>query len=391
MTGSIPAVIGDLPRLWHLGKTFSTDIYKRGTLDKLKRADLSENNFTGELPVAAFAKLKKLAKFHIHQTGRGGTGITGKLPSFAENTELHLLDLSSNTMTGTIPSDFLSGVKGDRFEMEVDISFNGFTGTVPAELNRFNKMKLNAIRTKITEVDGALCGMRDWWNGEVGLVADSDRDESGCDAILCPKGTYNEFGRAKSGPGGACIDCSGGEYAGQTTCEGTTATDDNEEYNQDKKILDKLYVETGGKNWTGADAWGKGGGVCTYEGVTCVVNDGPNKNEGVKSIDLAGFGLVNTIPSEIWQLSSLESIYFGNNVVDLSFKDINKAKKIKHIAIASADVHSLEGISGAPETLKVVSKRFPFQLSSLVSYCADLLCSFASRRICLTRLTSSSK
>lgn len=346
---------------------------------------MSENDFTGELPVAAFAKLKKLAKFHIHQTGRGGAGITGKLPSFAENTELHLLDLSSNTMTGTIPTDFLSGVKGDRFEMEVDISFNGFTGTVPAELNRFSKMKLNAIRTEITKVDEALCEMRDWWNGEVGLVADSDRDESGCDAILCPKGTYNKFGRAKSGPGGRCLDCKGGEYAGQTTCDGTEDTDDNVDYNKDKKILDKLYVETGGKNWTGADAWGRGGAVCTYEGVTCVTNDGTNGNEDVKSVNLTGFGLVNTIPSEIWQLSSLESVYFSDNVVDLSFEDISQAKKIKHIAISSADVHSLKGISGAPETLKTVSKSFSFLLSSLVSYCADRLASFASKGISLTR------
>lgn len=322
---------------------------------------MSENDFTGELPVAAFAKLKKLAKFHIHQTGRGGSGITGSLPSFVENTELHLLDLSSNTMKGTIPSDFLSGVKDGRFEMEVDISFNGFTGTVPAELNRFSKMKLNAIRTKITKVDEALCGMSDWWNGEVGLVADSDRDESGCDAILCPKGTYNEFGRAKSGPGGACLDCDGGKYAGQTTCDGTTDTDDNEEYNQDKKILDKLYVETGGKNWTGADNWGQGGAVCSYEGVTCV--DGSDKNEGVKSIDLAGFGLVNTIPSEIWKLSSLESVVFSDNVVDLSFEDIGQANKIRNITISSADVHSLKGISKAPATLRHVSKRF-YSLSS---------------------------
>ena len=52
----------------------------------------------------------------MHQSGRGGPGITGKLPSFKEQTMLHMLDLNSNAMTGSIPSDFLSGIENvDQF------------------------------------------------------------------------------------------------------------------------------------------------------------------------------------------------------------------------------------------------------------------------------------
>jgi len=73
--------------------------------------DFSENDFTGHLPTDAIRKLLDLQKFHVHQSGKIGDGITGKLPSFKEETLLHMLDLNSNSMTGSIPSDFLSGVE----------------------------------------------------------------------------------------------------------------------------------------------------------------------------------------------------------------------------------------------------------------------------------------
>ena len=72
--------------------------------------DFSENDFSGPLPANAIAKLLDLQKFHVHQSGKLGSGITGQLPSFKEQKLLHMLDLNSNSMTGSIPSDFLSGV-----------------------------------------------------------------------------------------------------------------------------------------------------------------------------------------------------------------------------------------------------------------------------------------
>jgi hypothetical protein len=73
--------------------------------------DFSENDFSGHLPTEAIAKLVNLQKFHVHQSGRGGPGIIGKLPSFKEQTKLHMLDVNSNAMTGSIPSNFLSGIE----------------------------------------------------------------------------------------------------------------------------------------------------------------------------------------------------------------------------------------------------------------------------------------
>ena len=75
---------------------------------------------TGVLPAESIAKLVNLEKFHVHQTGRGGTGIIGKPPLFKEQTKLHMLDINFNTMTGSIPYDFLSGIVDATQLMEVE-------------------------------------------------------------------------------------------------------------------------------------------------------------------------------------------------------------------------------------------------------------------------------
>ena len=82
--------------------------------------DFSENDLTGHLPTVAIQKLVKLEKFHVHQSGRGGDGIIGQLPAFDRQPKLHMLDINSNQMTGSIPSNFLSGVEDVDQLMEIE-------------------------------------------------------------------------------------------------------------------------------------------------------------------------------------------------------------------------------------------------------------------------------
>lgn len=109
-----------MTKLWHVGKDVlplniesdpKTLCLPCSLSFRFNTLDFSENDFSGHLPTEAIAKLVNLQKFHVHQSGRGGPGITGKLPSFKEQTKLHMLDLNSNAMTGSIPSNFLSGVE----------------------------------------------------------------------------------------------------------------------------------------------------------------------------------------------------------------------------------------------------------------------------------------
>lgn len=206
-------------------------------------------------------------------------------------------------------------------------------------------MRFDASKNQITAVSTDLCSLTGWWNGEVGKVIDAGGN--GCDAILCPKGTYNDYGRAKSGNSGQCLSCPDGPYAGATSCAGVTDDSDNLE----KRVLDKLYIETGGKNWTKGDNW-EDGPICNYEGITCST-EGDNVNEGVVEIDLAGFGLINVIPTEIYQLPSLRVVDFSNNIVDMEFDGIGNADNLEEILINDADLTQLDGISNAPALKKV--------------------------------------
>ncbi|KAL7553700.1 hypothetical protein ACHAWF_017020 [Thalassiosira exigua] len=350
LKGTIPTEIGLIPTLWHI--------------------DFSENDMTGTIPAGAIKKLPELAKFHIHQSGRSGDGITGKLPSFAEQTKLKLLDVSSNMMTGSIPADFLSGVTDTDELMEIDIGYNQFTGQVPDSLKRFTNMRFEAVKNRISGVAPGLCSSRGWFNGEVGKVI--DQGGNGCAAILCPKGTYNDYGRARSNNDGDCLDCPTNQYAGSTGCDANgDGVVDDVTANLEKNILDKLFISTGGKNWTkGGDSWADGP-VCGYEGVTCISGD-TSANEGVTEINVAGFGLTSEIPTQIYQLPMLKKVDFSNNAVDLGFDGIASATKLEWIYIDDADLVEVSGVSDAPALTKLHIARNSFPDGTIPSELYDI-------------------
>jgi hypothetical protein len=223
------------------------------------------------------------------------------------------------------------------------IGYNQLEGVIPGTLSRFTNMRLFAMKNKIEKVGEKLCNLTGWLNGEVGKIIEAGGD--GCDAILCPKGTFNSYGRATSGGDGACKSCPGGEFAGATGCIGITDENDDLE----KRILDKLFIETGGVNWTKKENW-ETGPVCTYEGIKC---SGNNTNEGVEEINLAGFGLISNIPTQIYTLPYLKKLNISNNVVDLRFDGIFNAVNLEEIHMVLADLTSVEGISSAPSLKRV--------------------------------------
>ena len=92
--------------------------------------------------------------------------------------------------------------------------------------------------------------------------------------------------------------------------------------------------------------------MCSYEGVTCTADDA-NMNEGVEEINLAGFGLISNITTQIYQLPFLKKVDFSNNVVDLSFDGIEDAIKLEVILMSDADLKTVYGISGALSLTKV--------------------------------------
>ena len=250
----------------------------------------------------------------------------------------------------------------------VSIGFNQLTGTIPALLQRFTNMHFSAVKNRFTGVDSQLCNQRGWWSGDVGNVI--DRGDDGCDAILCPKGTFNEYGRARSGSGGRCSACAGSGYAGAVACDniasggggGSDAGGDafdlsgldglvpEASIDPEKQILDKLYYATGGPDWVkGGDGW-TDGPVCEYYGVTCTAD-----GQHVAELNFVGFGLIASITSGIYQLPELRKLDFSQNEVDLSFDGIAAATKLEEIVMKDADLTSVDGIDKAPNLKRVSS------------------------------------
>ena len=89
MTGEIPTEIGKLSSL-HL-------------------LELSENKLIGPLPIE-MNNMEMLETLSIESVTRHSAGISGPLLSFANMPNIREINFGSNSLTGTIPSDFLNSV-----------------------------------------------------------------------------------------------------------------------------------------------------------------------------------------------------------------------------------------------------------------------------------------
>jgi Leucine-rich repeat (LRR) protein len=113
ITGSIPSEIG-----W---------------LKSLKILDLSENDITGTLP-STLNKLSSLIEFHMSCFTRSEGCISGNLLRFSELSNLKLLNLGGNNIAGSIPYDFL---QSSSKVQKVTLTSNKLTGTIPSSFSTF--------------------------------------------------------------------------------------------------------------------------------------------------------------------------------------------------------------------------------------------------------------
>ena len=101
----------------------------------------------------------------------------------------------------------------------------------------------------------------------------------------------------------------GNIYFGQSTCPLEFL-----EENSEVRILDSLFMETGGRYWLKAhNNWTKAGiPICNREGILCGWNPA-NMNSGVTEIRLDGFGLKGSLPTDVFQLPLLRRLMVSNN------------------------------------------------------------------------------
>jgi len=365
VVGSIPAEIGSLKKLEDLNlygnKLTGSLPTEMGLLSNLVTLDLSENSFLGTLSNRMVNKWKSIIKLHIHSS-KDDTGFTGALPAMNELPKLTELSLDQNQFTGQIPSNFLTNIEDKTTLITVQLNGNKLTGKVPGTLKDFTKMDLSLQNNEITSIDAALCGLKDWMNGEVGIMMETDTMDP-CDAILCPAGKFTPYG--KSAKGIMCVDCDNktytAEYLGSNWCGPDLETD--------MPMLSLLYKKTAGRYWKNQQNWTKAGVPhCYWEGVTCSETpDGP-----VTELNLFNFGLVGTIPDSIFKLTKLKLLSLSRNAIDMSFSKLDDAESLVTLKISDTSIRSLDDLDKAGELVTEIhlagndlTGTFPFSVTSL--------------------------
>jgi Leucine-rich repeat (LRR) protein len=309
-----------------------------GLLTNLVLLELSENGFTGTLP-SELELLTSLRTLSIHQV-ISQDGLRGKLLPFTGLTQLTSLLLEGNFLSGVLPPDFLKhSSKGDS-RIEVRLSDNNFRGVVPHEwADRFSNLFIELTGNEIVGLHDSWCTEQDWMDG---AVAEFD-----CDAILCPAGTYNPYGRRQSADL-KCLDCpQGGHILGSRECESSGGSEGPKP--SSAIALKELYYFTGGALWRNNTGWKHLSDYCRgWYGVTCDISG------GIVKIDLSNNEMSGTLPSSIFKLPSLRELNLGNNpALSCSFEGIDQSRSLEIINFDNVRLSTLQGLSQS-STLKEI-------------------------------------
>jgi Leucine-rich repeat (LRR) protein len=351
LQGSLPTQIGYLSQLTQLflyGNNMTGELPSEiGLLGNLEIFTLAENQFTGTIP-ATVEKMSSLHSFSLHNAA-----LTGTLPVFRNIPFLTEVFLDNNQLEGTIPRQFLDKSVILYEHVHVGLSYNNLTGAVPPDLERFTFLELDLVGNQMTEIPEEICQsvIGSWMSGLV--------EHYGCDAIVCAIGTYNQDGRQSNddSPCLACPNGTGSPYLGATSCNG-------EKDMSELDIIVDLYVSLRGSAWVQKSGWAEfddllssativqpdAVNVCSFHGITC------NANKSIEEIKLSNNGLIGTVPTTIFQLSSLTTLDLSRNAATVTPEGLSalaRAGTVSKLHIASTHSIDLTGI-GAANSLRVL-------------------------------------
>lgn len=377
LTGRIPNLIGALDslevlRMYHNKLTGQLPA-ALGDLSNLHELNLAQNNFEGTIPPdlndlthLRFLSLQREGGIlgtddvglNYGDSSARGPGLTGPLPAFDKLPSLYELYLGLNSLTGSIPANFLDGLEETAADIKVDLTSNQLTGTIPGSLSQFDDLSLFVADNEITGIADVLCSKSGWMNGDVGQFQ--------CDGILCPAGTFNAFGR-KSARATTCLTCSSGssEILGSFSCLSQVEQQEDSE----RGILEKVYKQMNGDNWLDSTNWmDDEASICTWFGIQCVSDENPS----IVSIDLSNNRLLNSLVTEIFKLPNLQTLNLNKNDIQVSLLGIQNATNLAYLDVSETNLLSLSGVSAA-SNLRVLRAEgnnvtvFPDEVVNLVN------------------------
>lgn len=330
LKGSIIKELTELEQVYASNNEFVGTIPSEfGLLSKLQKLDLAENKLSGSIPFT-FNALTGLTRLSL-QGQKSPGGLEGLLPSFL-NLSLERLELQNNHFQGIIPPDFLGESTKKNYEVEINLSHNELTGVVPEDLEKFTQLKLYITGNRLQDLNDSFCSSipSRWMGGGV--------KSYGCKALGCPVNTYNDLGRA-SKEETICKPCDTSLYFGSTVCPPS--------YADERKILEAIYLKTKGELWLERNNWmDEEKSICDWEGVVCDDNLGPDEG-GVTTLNLQDFGLEGDVPSIVFSLPYLKELNLKNNLIMISFDDIDSAKSLEILNLSKTGLESITGLSNA--------------------------------------------
>ena len=218
---------------------------------------------------------------------------------------------------------------------------NRINGALPQSLSKFQRLEIDLSGNKINEIPEELCKIDGWMLGEVGAIQN-------CSAILCPKGSFNQNGRASTGnPCITCEDSRNIEFMGSTHCESDTI---------EREILLDLFAETGGRFWMNSSHWNTATPICSWHGITCTNGDGLQP-KGVRDIDLSSNLMSGILPTSIWTLPYLRSLKVDDNEKLVARLDgiSSAAESLESLSLSQIKLTSLNGIEGASKLKNLIA------------------------------------
>mmetsp|Transcript_28274 Transcript_28274/g.41825 ORF Transcript_28274/g.41825 Transcript_28274/m.41825 type:complete len:395 (-) Transcript_28274:337-1521(-) len=180
----------------------------------------------------------------------------------------------------------------------------------------------------------------------------------GCDAILCPSGTYHANGKQgdKSSP---CKECPDSEFLGSTQCLVSSTI-------RDREILELFYKTCGGDNWWNRANWTDPNvHICNWHGISC--------KGGTHSVLLGSNNIVGTPPEDLFELSQLEKLWLYSNPIKFKFDGIEKATELTELLLDSTGLTTVKGIGKVPSLIDLdlrfnsIGGEFPYdEIKNLV-------------------------
>lgn len=300
--------------------------------------------------------MESLQSLLLDSFTRRSAGLSGALPSFNDLPNIREIYLNENSLTGSIPDNFLGGVSNSHERIRVGLKGNRVEGVIPSSLKYFKKLDIDLADNLITSIHPDVCENSYWMGGYVETFK--------CDAILCPVGYYNQFGR-QDNPLVPCQKCGGTEqmvYLGATKCQA-------EIKKREREVLEILFNQCGGNNWKNKNNWLSDEiDICNWYGIQC------NDEGSIDSILLGANNLVGETPRALFELDNLKWLWLYSNPVDFSFHGIGEASSLSSLLLDSTGLTSMDGVGQAYQLvdLEVRFNRLSGPIPDELSHLANL-------------------